>query len=86
MAPASRCKMRIDTVKLTSYGDEVTLSAQFDGPLSKEERAFSDATPSADFVLQIANPKLRGQYKPGQEFYVDLVPIAPANDQGSGGG
>ena len=44
-----------------------------------EDNTYSKYTPSATCEMQVTNPALLGQFKPGQTFYVDFTPA----DQGA---
>jgi hypothetical protein len=41
---------------------------------SDENNTFAKWTPSAELKMSVANPALHGQFKVGQEFYVDFTP------------
>ena len=41
---------------------------------SDEDNTFAKFSPSVLLDIQIANPALIGQYKPGDTFYVDFTP------------
>ena len=75
-APAStRCKFACQSV--TDYGNgykKVEMSAEYDEPLSKEDRAFSDATPSGQMEFTISNPAVMDFFKPGTRYYLDVSP------------
>jgi len=67
----TRAKLEVQSVKSTTYCDEVSLSAVCGK--SPEDNSFSQATPSATFTLSITNPSVRGKFKPGQKYYVDFT-------------
>ena len=75
MNPVARCKLRVSEVVLAGYAEIIKLTAEYDEPLTKEDHAFSNATPIAGFEFQVQNPKLYGCFKPGQKYYVDLTPV-----------
>ena len=72
--PHARCKFRVSSVEASEYDETIKLSTQYD-PNDSEDTKFSTATPSGSMEFQLSNPKLLGTFKPGQEFYVDLVPV-----------
>lgn len=55
---------------------EITLSAQYDDGLSKENASFAKATPTGTITFQLDNPELAEAFKPGQVYYVDFTPAA----------
>jgi len=68
--------MQVQTVTDNGYSDVVKLTAVMGGPNAKdaEDNSYAKATPSASLEMHIDNPKVRGQMKPGQKFYVDFTP------------
>lgn len=70
--PHMRAKFTLQTVLLTTYGEQLTFGAQYSN--SKEDNSFSDATPSASLSMSVTNKELFGKFKPGQQFYVDFTP------------
>ncbi len=66
-----RAKLQVDEVKLTSWSDEVKLSAVCGK--TGEDNSFSQATPSASFTMVVSNTNVRGFFKPGMKFYVDFT-------------
>lgn len=74
-----RAKMMIHDVKLTQYGEElhakpVTGNEAFGPNGESENNTYARFSPSGDLTLMITNPDLYGQYKPGQQLYVDFTP------------
>lgn len=69
-----RAKVEVESVKVTSYADIVELKAVYGGTSNQEDNTFAEATPSATFTMQVNNKAVRGQFKPGQKFYVDFTP------------
>ena len=67
----TRAKLEVQSVKATTYSDEVVLSAVCGK--SPEDNSFSQATPSASMTMQVNNPAVRGKFKPGQKYYVDFT-------------
>jgi hypothetical protein len=72
--PRAICKLVVNEVTDHGYQDRIVLRAQYDEPLTAEDAAFSKATPDASMVAGIENPALRGGFKPGQVYYVELIP------------
>lgn len=77
----TRAKLRVESVTLTEYGEQVQMRAVCktggypeDG--SDEDNTYAKFSPSADFRLTVTNDQLFGQFKPGQKFYCDLT-LAP---------
>lgn len=70
----TRAKFRVDSVELNEYADIVKFSAVYGGTSNAEDNTFSEATPSASCSLTVSNKAVRGQFKPGQKFYVDFIP------------
>lgn len=56
------------------FAQNVRLAAQYD-PNKGEDVSFADATPSGEMKFYLNNPQVIGHFKPGQEYYIDLVPI-----------
>lgn len=71
--PKMRAKLTIQSVTDNGYNDQVKFTAQYSE--NKEDNSYSEATPSASADFTISNKALRGQFKPGQKFYVDFTPI-----------
>ena len=69
----ARCKFKVESVTHYAYGGrEVKLQALYDKPLSEEDRAFSNATPSGTMSITIQNPKVFDVFKPGNSVYIDV--------------
>jgi hypothetical protein len=69
----ARCKFIVESVKQYAYGGrEVHLQTAYDEKLSKEDRAFSTATPSGSMTVQINNPGVFNVFEPGKYVYVDV--------------
>lgn len=72
----ARCKFVVESVTLHTYGGRtVRLEARYEEPLSKEDRAFSNATPTGKMEILIQNPKVFDLFQPGKQVYVDVIPI-----------
>ena len=75
MPMTARCKFTVEAVTHFAYGGrEVKLAAHYDEPLSKEDRAFSNATPNGSMTLTIQNARVFDVFKPGSKVYVDVTP------------
>lgn len=71
----ARCKFVVEAVTHHAYGGRsIKLSARYDEPLSKEDRAFSTATPAGDMTVQINNPAVFDLFQPGKHVYIDVMP------------
>ena len=40
-----------------------------------ENNTYAKYTPSAEFSITVQNPALFDKFSPGQEFYVDFIPV-----------
>lgn len=69
--------MQVQQVTISDYSDTVSLSAVYGGSTNKEDNSYAAATPSGRLELQVSNPEVRGLFKPGQKFYVDLTEVPP---------
>jgi hypothetical protein len=52
----------------------ITLHAVYGG-LSEEDRSFAESTPSGQLEITVTNPAVVGMFKPGDEFYIDIIPV-----------
>ena len=76
MAVSTRCKFRVTSVKLLGENiEEIELQTQYDEKLSEEDTAFSNSTPNGSMKFTVTNPYVCGKIKPGESYYVDLVPV-----------
>jgi hypothetical protein len=69
----TRCKFQVE--KVTTYSgnyEQITLNAVYGG--SAENVSFAAATPSGKLEITVTNPVVIGQIKPGQYYYLDLIP------------
>ena len=72
----ARCKFTVASVMLHAYGHRtVELATHYDEALSKEDRAFSKATPNGKMSVEISNPAVFDVFTPGAKVYVDVTPI-----------
>lgn len=72
----ARCKFTVESVTLHAYGGRsVVLATHYDEALSKEDRAFSTATPTGKMTVDITNAKVFDVFRPGAKVYVDVTPI-----------
>ena len=44
---------------------------------SDEDNSYAKFSPSAELTINVQNPALKGQFKPGQKFYVDFTAADP---------
>lgn len=76
-----RAKMRLSGVTSHSADSETLMlnavckSDGYPADGSDENNNFARWTPSAELRMTVNNPALIGQYKVGQEFYVDFTPV-----------
>ena len=72
--PAMRAKFTVTEVTRKHWGgDHVKFGAVYSD--NAEDNTFAAATPSASAELNIDNEALKGQFNPGDQFYVDFTPI-----------
>lgn len=93
-APKVRAKMRCSLAQphrdsawqQDRDGGNVMLSAVYEngaadgGNAAIENRVFSKATPCATVQMQIDNPDAFSRFKPGQDYYVDFIPVPKPDD------
>jgi hypothetical protein len=76
MGMKTRCKFQVE--KVTAYQgnhEQVTLGAVYGGVnASAENQSFADATSNGRLEITVTNPAVVGQIKPGQYYYLDLIP------------
>ena len=81
--PTARCKFTVRTVTVErahiNYTDaldeeKISMQAEYD-PRDTEDNKFSRATPSGSLDFRLSNPNLLGKFRPGQKFYLTLIPI-----------
>jgi len=53
----------------------VTLEAQYDDGLSKENKSFASATPNGNITFTVTNPRVHGMFEPGKAYYLDITPV-----------
>lgn len=73
----TRCKFRCDSVETFQYGETAKLSAVRDDA-TPENRRFAQASPGGKFEILVSNPAVRGFFKPGSDYYLDVTE-APKN-------
>ncbi len=71
-----RAKLQLNSVKKTTYSEELEFSAVYGGEKNSEDNTFSEATPSATLTMSVTNKALHGKFTPGQKFYVDFTEAA----------
>lgn len=89
----TRAKLRVESVKLQGEDGKgghsqeevqmraVGISGAYPASGIDEDNTYARFSPSADFRLTIANPALFGAFKPGQVYYVDLMPAEETKRQ-----
>lgn len=71
----ARCKFTVESVTHQAYGGRtVKLATHYDAALSKEDRAFSNATPSGSMTVEIQNRNVFDVFEPGKKVFVDVTP------------
>lgn len=76
--PVTGVISRYDVDEYESYDppkhpQNVRLAAQYDSTKT-EDVSFAAATPSGELKIYVSNPVVVGTFKPGQEYYLDLIP------------
>lgn len=70
-----RAKMEVATVELSNYQDTVKFNAVYGGSTNAEDNTYASATPSGSMQLCITAPAVRGHFKPGKKYYVDITEV-----------
>lgn len=55
------------------YCQNVRLAASYD-TANSEDVSFAEATPSGEVKIYVSNPAVIGTFKPGKNYYLDLIP------------
>jgi hypothetical protein len=72
----ARCKFVVENVTHHACGGRtVKLATHYDESISKEDRAFSNATPNGSMTIDIQNERVFDVFKPGAKVYVDVTPV-----------
>lgn len=72
----ARCKFTVESVTVYEHGSRtVKLATRYDEALSKEDRAFSTATPNGTMTVDINNPAVFDIFKPGAKVYIDVTSV-----------
>lgn len=77
----TRCKMTLTS--LEQYGNgraTANFSCLYDEGLSKEDAAFSKATPSGHAGFEIDNEAVLENLKPGKAYYFDISEVPETAD------
>ena len=74
----ARCKFRVmEVTQVIDYnggGNDAIKMTAVNSQLS-EDVEFTRFTPQGELTFVCQNPKLRGAFKPGNYFYVDITPV-----------
>lgn len=62
-------------VKQCGLAQNVRLAASYDTS-NPEDVSFAQATPSGEVRIYVSNPAVIGTFKPGKNYYLDLIPCA----------
>ena len=85
----TRCKFvcqEVTTLNATMYDNgqptgfriqRVTLEAQYDDGLIKENASYAAATPDGKLTFTVTNPRVHGMFEPGKAYYLDLTDATP---------
>lgn len=75
MITKARCKFRVGSVERRPADQDVVKLHTLYDENDPEDTRFSEATPWGSMEMGISNPNLLGHFKPGQVYYVDLIPV-----------
>lgn len=79
MSKAMRAKVVLNRVEQFTSSEKLVFNpvcAKAYGPDGvDEDNTFARFSPSGEFQLQVTNPDLLGQFKPGEKYYVDFTPV-----------
>lgn len=80
MSTTMRAKMKINSIEQYGTSEKLNFAAvcakAYPADGSDEDNTFAKFSPSANLSIQITNPALLGQFKPGETYYVDFTPVA----------
>ena len=86
--PKMRAKLQVSLVTPCGDGEilkfhAVCKSDGYPADGSDEDNSYAKFSPSAELTINVQNPVLKGQFKPGQKFYVDFTEAdVPAASEG----
>lgn len=83
---ATKMRAKVSIISVEKQGEEherlsfrgVPRSDSYPEDGSDENNTFAKFSPSVDIGITIANPALIGEFKQGDTFYLDFVPVPPA--------
>ena len=80
--PKMRAKLHVSLVTPCGDGEilkfhAVCKSDGYPADGSDEDNSYAKFSPSAELTINVQNPALKGQFKPGQKFYVDFTAADP---------
>lgn len=76
MTNVTRCKVRVHSVQESSGGVMVQIgSPQYDPNPESENGRFFQSTPGINISLGIVNKAAAANLIPGQDYYMDLIPV-----------
>lgn len=78
MSTSMRAKLKINRIEQHSATCETlhfnaVCAKTYPADGSDEDNTFAKFSPSATLTIQITNPALVGQFKPGETYYVDFT-------------
>lgn len=88
MSTTMRAKMQVsfvhqyfsDTERTKVSQESLSMHAvcatKYEGVGADEDNTYARYSPSANLIINIANPGLFGKFKVGDKFYVDFTPAA----------
>ena len=68
-----RAEEKYKWVPTGKYCQNVRLAAQYDST-NAEDISFAAATPSGELKILVSNPVVIGNFRPGKNYYLDLIP------------
>lgn len=76
-----RAKMFVSSIELQTWGTVIKLNVVTRG---EDNKQWASATPQGELRLVVKNEHASDQFAPGQEWFIDMIPI-PTDRSGSEG-
>lgn len=74
-------KFKLESITSTEYGDALSFGVvcpdKFDADGNSEDCTFSKFSPSGKLEIMVTNPALKGGFKPGEKYYVEVTSVMP---------
>ena len=67
-----KAKFKVESVKKFTFGEEIEMSAVYEGSTvnTEEDKRFASASPSGNLKFMVTNPDVLGVFGPGEAFYI----------------